>query len=202
MKLILSFVCLAFAVLLIISGIVGLFVPQDVFMGFVFYFPIIIAFSGLISLVYYFMLLKSYNSTLLLFDSILNLLLALLLVYAGAEFTANFIIYFISFVCAFRAVVCFFLSVKTKSLELKIWLWLLLLGLLNALVAVLFIVFPVAAGITLGVMISLLVIALGLVWLIAYFYTYLSIKAMKIPEAEVIDTPKDSKDSKENTESK
>lgn len=161
----LSVIC---SLLLIISGITGLFVPQDVFASLVIYLPFILIASGIISIVYYFYVQDVPGSSYVLLDGLTNILFAVIFIMMGPEFTGKIILYFVAFMCMFRGVMCIAWSFDFKRLGAGFWVWILLFGIVNAAIAVIFVVYPKVGGIAIGVLISLTILFFGIVWLAAW----------------------------------
>lgn len=169
MRILLNILSVICSLLLIVAGVTGLFVPSDVFMTLATFLPYILLISGITSIVFYFSISSDYaGSSYILFDGLINLLFSVIFFVMGVEFSGQFIVLYVAFMCMFRGVMCIALAFDFRRLGSGFWIWNLLFGIANAVVAVLFVVYPQVGGITIGVLFSLTMLFFGLAWLIAW----------------------------------
>lgn len=174
MRILLSALSIICSLLLIVAGITGLFVPQEVFATLVIYLPFILIISGLISLFAYFsggsgFGLNVWGGSYVLMDGLLNILFAVVFLAMGLEFTSAFIVYYVAFMCMFRGVLSFAWAFDMRKIGAGYWVWVLLFAIANIALAIIFVIYPQFAGITLGVVISLIILFYGILWLVAWF---------------------------------
>ncbi|MWV62482.1 hypothetical protein DCO58_03995 [Helicobacter saguini] len=169
MRILLSALSIICSLLLIVAGVTGLFVPQEVFATLVVYLPFILILSGLISLFTYFGVANVWGGSYVLLDGLTNILFAIVFLAMGVEFTSSFIVYFVAFMCMFRGVLCIAWSLDMRKIGAGFWIWVLLFGIINAAIAVVFVIYPQVGDITIGVLISLIILFFGISWLVSWF---------------------------------
>lgn len=169
MEIFASILWIIFSFLMIVSGILGLFTPFEVLLSFSFFLPIALIIGGVSGIFYYFSNKEYPWASLLLMDAIFNLLFAVIFIAGGVEFTSEVVIYFVAFMVLFRGVLGCSYAFTLHRERVQHWIWMLLLSIVNIIISALFIIYPTLAGLTIGIMISLLVLLFGLVCLISWF---------------------------------
>lgn len=169
MKTLASVLWVIFSIVLIASALIGLFTPLEVFASFIFFLPFILIVGGVSNLAYYLSYRDFEGSSLLLMDGILNFIFAFVFIASGVEFTSLATIYFFAFMTAFKGILGISYALELKKGGFSGWGLSLVWAILTLVVAAIFIAVPTIGGITLGVMISLLVLFFGLVSLFAFF---------------------------------
>lgn len=169
MQVIGSIIWVLFSVVIIIGGVVGCFTPLEVVASLAFLLPIFLCVGGVADILYYFRVKEFAGAKALLFSGIFNLLLAIIFFSMGVESTSATIVYFVAFLAMFRGVLAFVYAFDIKQLHTGAFWVVLLLGVLNIAVSMIFITFPAIGGITIGIMISLFIVLFGIASLLGWW---------------------------------
>ncbi len=160
---------LIFSVILLVTGLLGCFIPLEVFASFVIFLPFLLLISGICGLFYYLSIRQIAGANFILFDAILNLLFALIFIASGIEFTSEVVVFYVAFMCMFKGILGLSYMFELKKAGFGEWAFVLVVSLLNIIISVIFIIYPQIGGITIGFMISFLVFFFALINLLAFF---------------------------------
>ncbi|TQR32447.1 hypothetical protein DMB92_04945 [Campylobacter sp. MIT 99-7217] len=169
MKTFASVLWIIFSVLLIVTALIGLFTPFEVFVSFVFFLPFLLIAGGISNIAYYFSFKELNGANLLLMDGILNLIFAFIFIALGIDFASLVTIYVFAFMVAFKGILGISYALELKKTGISSWIYSFIWAILSILIAIIFIAMPSLAGITIGIMISLLVFFFALASLLTFF---------------------------------
>ena len=164
-----SIIWVLFSVMIIVGGVVGCFTPLEVVASLAFLLPIFLCVGGVADILYYFRVREFAGARALLFSGIFNLLLAIIFFSMGVESTSATIVYFVAFLAMFRGMLAFVSAFDLRQLHTGAFWVVLLLGVLNIAVAMIFIAFPAIGGITIGIMVSLFIVLFGIASLLGWW---------------------------------
>lgn len=160
---------LIFSVILLVAGLLGCFIPLEVFASFIIFLPYLLLISGICGVFYYLSIRQISGASFVLFDALLNLLFAIIFIASGVAFTSLTVVAFVAFMCMFKGILGLSYMFELKKAGFGEWAFVLVVSLLNIFVSVIFIIYPQIGGITIGFMISFLVFFFALINLLAFF---------------------------------
>lgn len=164
-----SVIWILFSAFIIVGGVVGCFTPLETLASFAILLPILLLIGGISECVYYFRIKNFNGSRILLLDGILSLLFAIIFFVSGVEFTSITLVYFVAFIVMFRGILALSYAFDMRTAQISSWGWILLFGILNILISMIFVIFPQIGGITIGIMISVLIILFGIALLLGWW---------------------------------
>lgn len=176
-----SIIWVLFSCIMIVGGIAGCFTPLETLASVAFLLPIFLIVSGVVDLVYYFRIKKASKelfadsvtshggAQVLLLDGIFNLIFAVIFIAVGIEFTSLTIVFLVAFVAMFRGILALIYAFDIRKVGIKSWWWILILGIVNIAVSMIFVIFPQVGGITIGIMISVLIALFGVASLLGFW---------------------------------
>ncbi len=167
MKVVGSIIWVLFSIAILVGGVMGLFVPLDVFASLVFLLPIFLIAGGIGSLVAAFGMQKN-GASFILADGLLSIIFGIIFIIGGLETTSLVVIYYIGFMVIFKGILGLGCAFEFKRLNLN-WIFVLVFSLLNIIIAFVFIIYPRIGGITIGVIVSLLILFFGLASFVGWF---------------------------------
>lgn len=176
MQILSSILWVVFSCVVIIGGVAGMLAPLAVVDSLALLLPIFLCVGGVVDIAYYWRVRAFQGAQILLLDGIFSLLFALIFFSMERESTALTIIYFVAFLAMFRGILAFVYAFDIKSFHAGAFWLMLLLGVLNVAISMLFIIFPQLGGITIGVVVSLFVMLFGIAsllgwWSVRKFFT-------------------------------
>ncbi|WP_455939926.1 HdeD family acid-resistance protein [Helicobacter fennelliae] len=163
-----SILWVLFSVMTIVAGVIGCFTPMETFLSFVFLLPVFLIVGGISNVIYYFNIKSISGANFVLLDGLLSIVFALVFIFGGLEFTSLTFVYFVAFMTLFKGILGIGYAFEVKKIGLD-WVWILILGILNIIIALLFIANPKIAGLTIGVLIALFVLFFGLASLFGWW---------------------------------
>lgn len=164
-----SILWVVFSCVVIIGGAAGIIAPLEVVDSLAFLLPIFLCVGGIVDIVYYWRVRAFSGAQILLLDGIFSLLFAVIFFSMERESTALTIIYFVAFLAMFRGILAFVYAFDIRAFHTGAFWLMLLLGLLNIAISLLFIIFPQLGGITIGVIVSLFVMLFGVASLLGWW---------------------------------
>lgn len=168
MKILGSIVWIVFSVLMIVGGIIGLVTPLETFASLIFLLPIFLFVGGIGSVLHYINVRHTGGAGFILADGLMSIAFAIIFYMSPMGFTSMFVVTFVAFMTMFKGILGLGYAFELKKLGVS-WVLALIVSILNVIIAVVFIVFPIIGGITMGVMIALLVLFFGLASLALWF---------------------------------
>lgn len=159
---------LIFSLFMVVVGFAGCLTPLQVFMSFIIFLPFLLILGAVVGFWYYLQIKEFEGANFILLDSLVNVLFAVIFLVGGVEFTSLSVVMIVAFMSMFKGILGFMYMCELKKRAEK-YFWLGVFSLLNIIIALVFITYPSIGGLTIGFMISLLVLFFGLANALAWF---------------------------------
>lgn len=163
MKILSNIVWIAFALLMIITGILGLLNPVGVFASLVLFLPWFLLVGAVANVIYYFVLHKKEGkyTNMLLIDALLSVLFAVIFFMQGILLTSISVVFFAAFMAMFKGILGFCYALELKQSK-QSWALVCISSILSIILAVIFVVYPEIGGLSIGFILAFMMLMFGI----------------------------------------